>query len=465
MTKVELKKLIGELLEAVPFEKQADIYHALKNKYSELEDYTFGVEFEFEPVVEELLSKDDIKTKLINLYGSSDDNGLSRDYDSWVDEQRENALTRWARRTNGEPSSLDDYDEEYGPMTEDDYTKHIPEPERSSFDSDEEYEEKHTEWEEKRDEVDYDFRRWDSRNRYDYQEEFIDFIVRAGTYDNYLSDSELKLIDIEGSINNAIDFIERLGENVRHDDEPDSTTWSVSEDGPNIEIRSRHMRQSGQDFSLIQKVGNWVSDQSTGGNTGMHVHIGLPKDFDAFDLLAITTLVDEKAVQTALPYDRNFASYAKLRRSISNLLISKIRDKMRDERRDMIPKYFTLANPEVLEIIKGFDRNHGTNIASFSKHKTIEFRYLNTDIAHKINEWVDYFLLLPRIAKSRNKFILESIYGEKLVATRLPGKIKFTFFPTKRDAREKVPMPTYPADMVKQQAADDWIKDLKRKKK
>lgn len=464
MTKLELKKLICELLEAVPFEKQVDIYHDLKSKYSELEDYTFGVEFEFEPVVEELLSRDDIKTKLAHLYGSTNDNGLSRDYDSWLDEKRENALTRWTKRTNGEPSSLDDYDEEYGPMTEDDYKDHIPEPERSSFDSDEEYEEKHTEWEEKQNEVDNDYRRWNSRNRYDYQDEFIDSIVRSGNYDNYLADSELKRIDTEGSIVNAIDFIADLGEDVRYGDKSDSTTWAVGEDGSNIEIRSRHMRQSSQDFSLIQQVGNWVSDQTTGVNTGMHIHIGLPKDFDAFDLLAITTLVDEKAVQTALPYNRNFASYAKLRRSISNLFISKIRDKMRDERRDMIPKYFTLTNSEVLEIVKGFDRNHGTNIAAFSEHKTIEFRYLSTDIAYKINQWVDYFLLLPRIAKSRNKVILESIYDEQLVATRLPGKIKFTFFAAKR-YREKVPMPTYPADMIKQQSANDWIKDLKRNKK
>ena len=54
MTVSELKTLIKEvLLEAVPFEKTTDIEYGLKAKYDELEDYTFGVEFEFEPVVEQ----------------------------------------------------------------------------------------------------------------------------------------------------------------------------------------------------------------------------------------------------------------------------------------------------------------------------------------------------------------------------------------------------------------------------
>ena len=69
MTVSELKSLIKEvLLEAVPFEKATDIEHGLKSKYDELEDYTFGVEFEFEPVVEEQnLSTDQIIEKLSDM--------------------------------------------------------------------------------------------------------------------------------------------------------------------------------------------------------------------------------------------------------------------------------------------------------------------------------------------------------------------------------------------------------------
>ncbi len=73
MKLTELKELIKEvLLEAVPFDKATDIEYGLKAKYDELGDYTFGVEFEFEPVVEQQdLSTDQIIEKLSELMGSS----------------------------------------------------------------------------------------------------------------------------------------------------------------------------------------------------------------------------------------------------------------------------------------------------------------------------------------------------------------------------------------------------------
>lgn len=462
---MELKKLIRELLEAVPFDKTVDIYHALKSKYDELEGYTFGVEFEFQPNIEPL-SRDQIIEKLAELFGSRNDNGLQDGYAGWLEEHRENAVKHWARRSNGKPDSVDDFDESYGPMSEDDYKDHIPEPQLEDYTDEDQFNEDHDVWNDKLADVDYQYRRWYRSNWSDYTDDYLHALARSGDWTLYLSDDEQGSADLDTGINEAIDFIEGLGEEVGREAKPTSTEWSVGEDGPNIEIRSRHMRQTGDDFALIKTVGNWVSDQTTSGNTGMHVHIGLPLDFDAFDILAMTTLVDEKAVQKAVSSDRNFSSYAKLRRSISNLLITKIREKVigKDQ---TVPKYFTLTNPEVREIIKGFDRNHGTNIAAFEEHRTIEFRYLGTDIAHKALEWIEYFLLLPRIAKSRNKVTLDSIYGETLVATRLPGKIKFTFFVSKiiEPKREKVPMPTLPADMIKQQAADDWIKAAARKKK
>ena len=122
--------------------------------------------------------------------------------------------------------------------------------------------------------------------------------------------------------------------------------------------------------------------------------------------------------------------------------------------RETVPKSFILTNPQVKELMAYFDRNHGTNIQSFSEHKTIEFRYLGSDIAYKVLRWINYFLLLPRIAKSRNQIKLDSIYGETLVATRLPGKIQFTYLASKtlEPKREKVPMPKEPADVIKQKA-------------
>ncbi len=230
------------------------------------------------------------------------------------------------------------------------------------------------------------------------------------------SDSELYKVFSKMGPNDGIEVVK--------DDKPDKDTWAVGEDGPNVEIRSRHMRQTGNDFNIISKVGNWVSDQATHGKTGMHVHIGVPSDFDMFDVLAMSTLVDEKAIKSAVAMDRDFNSFAKLRRSLSNAIYNRIHEYMRRQSEN-VPKSFTLTNAQMKEVLAHFDRNHGTNIAAFSEHKTIEFRYLGSDMADQVLKWISYFLLLPRIAKSRNQIKLDTIYNEQIVATRLPGKIKF----------------------------------------
>jgi hypothetical protein len=458
MTIKELKSLIKEILmEAVPFDKAADIRQGLKTKhgkYDELEDYTFGVEFEFKPVTEEL-SNDQIEDKLSNLYGSSDDYGLSDAYDEWLDQQREYLVGRWAKYSDGTPESVDDFDLSYGPISDDDYQEHISEPQEVNYKTEEEYNDAYDKWSDKLNDVGYEYKRWDRNERHSYIDEYIRLLVRSGSWRDLIPEDEQGTVDIESGISNAIDLIETLGEPVRKDDKSDSTTWAVGEDGPNVEIRSRHMKQTADDFRLISTVGNWVSDQSTSGTTGMHVHIGLPRDFDMFDLLAMTTLVDEKAVKQLTSIDRDFASYAKLRKSISNLILSRVREYILNQSNDkLVPKSFTLTNAQMKEVLSNFDRNHGTNIASFSEHKTIEFRYLESGMAYNVLKWIEYFLLLPRIAKSRNKVTLDSIYGETLVATRMPDKIKFTYFVSRtlEPKREKVPMPTEPADVIKSKA-------------
>jgi hypothetical protein len=260
----------------------------------------------------------------------------------------------------------------------------------------------------------------------------------------------MNVTDMEGGIDSAYNLLDSLGEDVRKDDKPDKDTWAVGEDGPNVEIRSRHMRQTGNDFNIISKVGNWVSDQATHGKTGMHVHIGVPSDFDMFDVLAMSTLVDEKAIKSAVAMDRDFNSFAKLRRSLSNAIYNRIHEYMRRQSEN-VPKSFTLTNAQMKEVLAHFDRNHGTNIAAFNEHKTIEFRYLGSDMADQVLKWISYFLLLPRIAKSRNQVKLDTIYNEQIVATRMPGKIKFDLFTTD-DPRTSVPMPKEPADVIKQKA-------------
>ena len=76
---------------------------------------------------------------------------------------------------------------------------------------------------------------------------------------------------------------------------------------------------------------------------------------------------------------------------------------------------------------------------------------MGSDIADRVLKWISYFLLLPRIAKSKNKVVLDSIYGERMIATRMPGKIMFTSFKI-NEPRTRVPMPKEPADDIKQKS-------------
>ena len=454
MTVKELKALIKEtLLEAVPFDKATDIEPSLRAKYDEMADYTFGVEFEFEPVMEnDVLSRDEIAAKLSEKFNSGDDSGFTDGYYEWLENERNREAADWVRR-HGTLDTVDRFNSEYGAMSIDTFDENIAAPVESDYANEEEYNQAYEKYDDIRNEVDSDYVRWQRRYMDEHIDEFINLLIRSNTWTDYIGEDEYKIVDAEQGIEDAYDFLESLGEDVRKDDKPDKNTWAVGEDGPNVEIRSRHMSQTGHDFDIISKVGNWVSDQPTHGKTGMHIHIGVPRDFDMFDVLAMSTLVDEKAIKAEVSVDRDFSSYAKFRRSLSNAIFSRIYDYMRrqPDAEETVPKSFILTNAQVKEIMSNFDRNHGTNIAAFAEHKTIEFRYLGSDIADRVLKWISYFLLLPRIAKSKNKVVLDSIYGERMIATRMPGKIMFTSFKM-NEPRTRVPMPKEPADDIKQKA-------------
>ena len=451
MTIDELKQFVKQTLdEAVPFNKAGDIEFALKSKYgTEMQAYTFGVEFEFSPIVEKLSRRNDI---LDILHRMAEHGELSDVYTDWLSSNRQDAANNWSRLGNNDISR---YDDSYGPMDLDTFDDNISEPDSTDFSDDDEFEQALSEYKEKRDNVFSEHRRWENRDMNDYFDEFVSDLARSGEWRDHVPEDEQNIVDMDGKIQDALDFIRSLGENVEAEDVADSTTWAVGEDGPNVEIRSRHMNQSENDFKKISQVGDWVSNQRTSGKTGMHIHIGLPSNFDVFDLLVMTTLVDENAIKGVISSDRDLGQYAKLRRSISNMIVNKIRDymTMRPDARESVPASFVLTNEQMMSILKGFDRNHGTNIVAFSEHKTIEFRYLGSDLADKAVKWIEYFLLLPRIAKSRNKITLNNIYDEKVIATRLPGKIRFSYLKN-GEKQSKIPMPTEPADVIKQKASE-----------
>ena len=186
-------------------------------------------------------------------------------------------------------------------------------------------------------------------------------LARSGDWTSYIDEREFQNVDMHDSIKSAGDYIDGLGEDVILGDRADKNTWAVGEDGPNVEIRSRHMRQTGDDFNVIKRVGNWVSEQVTSGKTGMHIHIGMPKDFDVFDLIAMTTLVDEDAVRNDSSVDRDFAQYAAFRRSLHNRLVQIFVSDTTTK------KSFILTNSGVKGIIYSLNRNYGTNIKEIGR--------------------------------------------------------------------------------------------------
>jgi len=66
-----------------------------------------------------------------------------------------------------------------------------------------------------------------------------------------------------------------------------------------------------------------------------------------------------------------------------------------------------------------------------SKGGTIEFRYLSSEVTKSPDtfiKWIQYYLLLPKVAKSRNSVILKQSTGQdsqSVAAIRQSGGVKF----------------------------------------
>ena len=89
---VSLKQLLIEsgIVEAVPVKLLPTIQSGLKSKYgNEMEEYTFGVEFEFEPVTEtQYLNRDEIISALSDVYGTRNGQSLRNDFSNWLENER-----------------------------------------------------------------------------------------------------------------------------------------------------------------------------------------------------------------------------------------------------------------------------------------------------------------------------------------------------------------------------------------
>ena len=391
----------------VPFPKFEHIKSKMAEQHS-IPDGTFGVEYEYIPPIENgKIEKERIIKALNNAFPSN--NQLDQDYSEWLEEKRGDTARAWLRYGRGDVSR---YDDSYGPMSEETFTDAISEPKIEDFESEEEYDKALQEYNGKLSEINHDYNYWTRRNSGDYTDEFFDYIA-DNNWEDYVqvnASVESVAFGIKRAIN---DLSSSIG--IMPSDRYDPARWTVGQDGDNLEIRSPILRNTEMD--QVNIVSNYVDGQELDGGTGLHIHIGVPKDFDAFDLLAMTTLVDEDQVQSELDSSSitRDTGFAKFRESLAKSLITIIKQ-------DTSTYTFELNNNELLKIFEGADRYSGTNIKAFAKYKTVEFRYFGAYNSRNLPKWINYFLLLPNIAQKRNRVVLASKkLGFKMYAIRMPG--------------------------------------------
>jgi len=421
---------------SVPFSK----YDLIKKKMSEqyeVPDGTFGVEYEYQPIGKADFTLEDIIDALESRWVHTP--MLRGAYDDWLQDKRDDALRDFTRKNR----SFGDYDTTYGPMSPDNFDEVYSEPQEEDYDSKEDYEKALNEYESNRDTIASEYKYWARREYDSYTDEFLRGIA-DNNWEDYISVDDVK-VDNEVYITRAIETLSRYV-TIRRDDKYDINVWTIGMDAGNIEIRSPILKKENMD--QVDAVSTFVSTQELTEGTGLHVHIGVPKDFNAFDLLAMTTLVDEGQVEADLKAKRirRDLGFAKLRDSVSKQFI----DKFTSYKGPVGSfKPFIITNSELLSIIGSLDRYLGTNIKAFSKYKTVEFRYFGAHNTDKLSEWINYFLLLPNIAQKRNRVVLHSFNTKsKLYAVRLPGN-KVQIEITGIGNKPTIAPPPYPAKDIK----------------
>ena len=413
----------------VPFSAGADVQQGLRAKYgeAELDAYTFGIELEFTPEEGDYNTYD---WDQVHIDMSQDDDVLE-EYREHVKSERNRLNKNW----NG---NIEDWDDSYGPVDGDTFNKYNPDPDRDAYDNEDDYNAAYDAWRDKLDKVEKEYKYWKD---YDLYDNLSDFITTLDPFDYVDMDSyETKRFDMGQIVDNAIDYIsDEMHQLVNKGSNSNKTHWAVGPDADVVEIRSKHLNQN--EFDLVKQICDYVTQHNTSGRTSAHVHIGLPKDFDAFDLLALTTLVDEKAIKATVGPDRALDAYASLRdslhKSIYNVLMLKQGEK--------INKSFYISNKNVYSALENIDRNHGTNVTALMKHGTIEFRYLDSRITSNPDlfiNWIKYFLILPKIAQSRNKITLAGL-NNNIIVVRESGGMRFYI-------DRKAPTVNFPAKDIKQ---------------
>lgn len=419
-------------VESVDVDKIDAIQAGLRKKYGDFPTTksndspygpgTFGVEIEITPQdtesdADRLIAED--PSEVFRLLRGD----LFDDFHEWIRDNQDRANSYRYNNNNT-------WDDAYGPQSLSSWEEDNPEPEKDDFSDESDYELALEHWYDDRKSVEREYDSFDFEDNDKCVEEFI----RDQPVDR-LKDMLVRYARIDGNlpeINEIVGYLIRLGEKAsvenKYTEEGGDASeheWGVGEDGDNIEVRTRHMEVA--DLPMLEKFISFVQrNYKTSANTSAHVHIGLPAEFDQFDLLAIATLVDETAVIKDISPSRKLAlkQWGDFRTAISRNIIKVLKSK------DLLHRRIHWNNNAAESLV--FDtakKYQGTNIRAMITHGTVEFRYFASEMEDvgKFIKWIRYFLLLPLIAKKRDKLkFVDSDTGYFTYVTRAKNGGFFT---------------------------------------
>ncbi len=327
-----------------------------------------------------------------------------------VDEAK--ALRAWDEylRNNGE-TLKDNFKKSKKRKVEspEEWLENHPEPEKEDFEDYQDYLDTLNTW--RQDKID---------NFSDFQYAFWEWRSDLNWKDHLDKEDFLYKTNVKADIELAGKILEDVGEEWVEDNST-PTKWGVGEDYEYIEIRSKYLTV--QDIPKLEKILYKLKKSvSTTGGTSAHVHVGLQQfeDFNMVDLLATVKLIDEnKMYQLAGP--RRESKWALSKQKIADFLFDKIKEnKLLNDTKEEI-----ISNETLKAIIKSIETRYlGTNIKAFTKIGTVEFRYLSSLVLNQIDEFIEtiqYFLMIPYIARRQDSVKLLTSNNQPIYFTRMPN--------------------------------------------
>jgi hypothetical protein len=249
---------------------------------------------------------------------------------------------------------------------------------------------------------------------------FTSELVSNKRYSRYIDSKDTKIVNYKKHVDLAQDFLENdLKQNVISVDDSsqlDSSdyndNWNVIQEDNNIEISTKILSLNEYD-KFVSPVIKWIQknypNQST-NTAGLHVHIGIPNDFDIFNALVAVYLMDEKALPSIdrstefIKYKATY--YDKLQTLVDHIYVNK-----------------HISKNEILNVNKNefmtkynnwFNKYYGVNILSLFSKNTIEFRYLGIQSMSVLKNWIIYYMNILKKSKELNTFTMHNLKFENI---------------------------------------------------